>query len=284
MLNLFHQRCFAMYTRFEVVWWGIDRRSSDALFEAIQSLLSGIERHLNCHAPDSELYRLNQFAAERPVPVSEYLFDVLKTVADYHQKTCGCFDPDYQNRAPDKCLAALIQFDENSSSIRFQHPKTKLDLGAIGKGLALEKINNDILKNNVSHAFISFGESSIMTRGRHPNGDHWPVGVSDLFQPGKNLYTMRSTDHSISVSSTRRKNADETAGTYHVFDPGTGKIINQDKIVMVKSASPIEAEVLSTALLVANTNQQQQILKNFTAAEAIQIEYDHGSPKITRLI
>ncbi len=284
MQNIFHQSCLAMHTRFEVVWWNVDSSISSALFEAIAGLLNWVELKLSCHDPQSELYRLNRLAGEQAVPVSDYLFGVLKRVNAYHQQTYGYFDPDYRNSYPGKAPGALMQFDEPSRSIRFYHPKTKLDLGAIGKGFALEKIHDDILANNIDHAFISFGESSIMTRGRHPNGDYWPVGLSDMFQPGKNLCSMQSTNHSISVSATRSKNADEHAGKYHVYHPHDSKWVDQDRMIMVKTASPVDAEVLSTALLVADTEMQQKIVNNFQVEEAVQIIYQDQSPKIVRLI
>ncbi|MDZ7264199.1 MAG: FAD:protein FMN transferase [candidate division KSB1 bacterium] len=273
-----------MHTRFEVVWWGVDKSSSLALFEEIRSLLDWMERQISCHDPQSQLYRLNRLARDRAVPVSDDLFQVLKTVEDYRERTLGCFDPNFLHPPNAQQTGARLIFDNSSKSIRFNDPATQLDLGAVGKGLALEKINNDILRNNVEHAFISFGESSILTRGRHPIGDYWPLGLSDMHQPGKTLYAMKLTNHSVSVSSTRKKTADGKAGTYHIYHPYHGKLIQQDKMVMVKSTSPVEAEVLSTALLVADADLQQQILKNFAVEEAVQIIYHHQSPKIIRLI
>lgn len=282
--DLFHQRCMAMYTRFEVVWWGVDRRLSEALFDEIKSLLHWIEHQLSCHDPQSELYRLNRLAGKGSVPISNYLFQVLKRVEDYRERTLEYFDPSFLNPNVGQGAGARLVFDDNSKSVWFKDPKTKIDLGAIGKGIALEKINEDILKSKIAHAFISFGESSIMTRGRHPNGDYWPLGLSDMYQPGKSLYAIRMMNHSVSVSSSRRRDANQYPGNYHVYNPHTGQILEQDRMVMVKSASPVEAEVLSTALLVADMDHQQQILKNFTVEEAVQINYHNRSPKIVRLI
>ncbi len=284
MTDYFHDSYFSMHTRFEVVWWGTDKQKSTAIFSQLTSILDWVELKLSCHDVKSELFRLNRFAGSKEILVSDYLFHVLKTVETFRKKTFGCFDPDFSNPFSEKSEAELLEFDEDSKSIRFNNPQTKLDLGAVGKGFALEKIKDEILDKNLDHAFTSFGESSILTRGRHPNGDHWPLGLCDMYQPEQNLYSVKLTDHAVSISSTKKKGANEKSGDFHVYNPHNGQILEQDKMMLVKANSPIEAEVLSTALLVADTDVQQKILANFEIDEAVQITYQNKSPKIRRLL
>lgn len=284
MEEIYHDSFFAMNTRFDAVWWGVNRTRSQILFNEIKNLLSQLELKLSCHDSRSELFEINQKAILSDVKVSDYLYGVLKKVEEYHTKTNGYFDPDYLNIYKGK--ENLFIFDQSDKSLRFASENTKVDLGAVGKGLALEEIDKKILQGNVENVFLSFGESSILAKGRHPNGDYWPFGLCDMFDKEKVLYSSQLTDHAVSISSNRERREDKNKLSYHIHNPHNNTILNQDKIFFVKSDSPVESEILSTALLISNKNGQEDFLNNFKAEEVIKIDYKYGSesPIINKLL
>ena len=51
--------------------------------------------------------------------------------------------------------------------------------------------------------------------------------------------------------------------TNHIVRPGSGQKNNERKLVCVVSGNPVDAEVLSTTLMVATEQEQERILQNF---------------------
>src|SRR5207247_237458 len=103
------------------------------------------------------------------------LFRLLQQIKRLHDETTGAFDitigplmrawgfiggsgemPDPQQlEAARQCVGMhLLEFDANHSSIRFARPGVMLDLGAVGKGYAIEKAAEILREAGVSSALI----------------------------------------------------------------------------------------------------------------------------------
>ena len=60
----------------------------------------------------------------------------------------------------------------------------------------------------------------------------------------------------------------------HILNPQTGEFQTDSKTVSVTASSPMDAEVLSTALFIATENDKSEILSRFKVSEAIGISYN----------
>ena len=60
----------------------------------------------------------------------------------------------------------------------------------------------------------------------------------------------------------------------HILNPLTGEFQTDSKTVSVAAASPMDAEILSTALFIASENDKSEILSRFNVSEAIGISYN----------
>lgn len=81
-----------------------------------------------------------------------------------------------------------MELNEELSTIVFSSKNVKADFGCFGKGYALEKINNILGISPIKNAFVSFEESSITVKGKHPLGTNWQIAIKD-FLIIKNQYT-----------------------------------------------------------------------------------------------
>ena len=115
---------------------------------------------------------------------------------------------------------------------------------------------------DVSCAFVDFGSSSILGIGKHPYGDSWKVGVVDPYTKMQ-VREISLNDCSMSTSG----NAPSYSG--HIRDPRTGAACQGRKLVTVISDNPLDAEVLSTVLMIAGDEEREQILGNFPESTAI---------------
>jgi len=282
-MQIFHDTYFSMNTRFSAVWSGITEGRSNTVFEELKSLLDKYELTLSAHDEKGELFKLNKFAPTKAVKVTKLLFDTLVILDSYKKKSFGYFNPDYLNYNSQQTGNNLFWFDFKNRTVKYSNNNTNLDLGAIGKGIALEAIDQLLDQNKIENVFISFGESSILTKGKHPAGKYWPFGLCDLYNKEKILFSSIFNNHAASISSSRININRSGPIEYHVHDPKENKIYKNDKIIFVKGNSTVEAEVLSTASLIARNSEIEEMINNFEVEEMIRVTYNNSVPVIEKL-
>src|SRR5690348_4284187 len=150
-----------MGTRFELVL--VDERDPAQLRAAGEEALDEVERlehQLSLYRPQSELSGLNARAAAGWVRVEPRFFRLLQTALDLARSTDSAFDPTVtpllrawgfigargQMATPEAVAAARdavgwqhVRLNPEAFSVCFDRPGICLDLGAIGKGYAVEQ-------------------------------------------------------------------------------------------------------------------------------------------------
>lgn len=252
-VNVYNNTIAAMNSRLDMVLWdSSDDTNFQAVFTAINTVVNQIELTLSMYNTNSETFRLNSAATGTNLLVSDLLFDTLSECIKYYRKTEGYFNIGYGNTASNN-LCDQVALHPEKKQIEILLDGVKLDFGGIGKGIALRHISTVLKTNNIKNAFISFGGSSILTRGRHPYGDYWPFAIED----GQNT-SLKLNNAAVSISGYHQNDKRE-----HVCNPFTGEVKHQSTQVEVQMQCPVEAEVLSTALLVAPQKEHQSIIQAF---------------------
>jgi thiamine biosynthesis lipoprotein len=293
---VFHHSCRAMGTRFSMVLPGVDCMAGEALAEMGDSHLRSQERLMSRFDPLSPISELNQRAGEGPIAVPPALWKILAQCRSHWQRTRGAFDitqwplnqlwrehlgrgeePSENSLRETRRLTGMeqLQFDEMARTLRFAAEGMVLDLGGFGKGFALEGLAQHFRGQGVARAFFSFGESSVTVIGSHPHGPAWPVGIANMFHPEIVVHTFDLRDASLSTSGTAPFN--ETGGPQnfgHVINPRDGRPIEGYRTMSVAAPSAIDAEVLSTALLVTPETERVEILSGYPGASAIEVVYE----------
>jgi len=285
-----------MGTRFSMVLPGVDSMAGEALAEFVDSHLRSQERLMSRFDPLSPISELNQRAGEEPIAVPPALWKILALCRTHWQRTRGSFDITQwplnqlwresvqRGEQPSKDLLRetrrltgmeKLQFDEMARTLRFAADGMVLDLGGFGKGFALEGLVKHFREHGVARAFFSFGESSVTVIGSHPHGPAWPVGVANMFHPEIAVHTFDLCDASLSTSGTAPFNEIGGGRNFgHIINPRDGRPIEGYRTMSVAAPSAIDAEVLSTALLVTPENDRTEILSGYPGASAIEIVYE----------
>lgn len=262
-INLYNNTIAAMNSRLDVVLW--DKNQSiefDSVFAKMEKLVENVEIILSRYDAEAEVYALNQSVAEETVKISNELFAYIEQSIRYHDKTNGYFNIGYEATVCSGLkLADQLILNRDHKTVKFTSEEVVLDFGGIGKGIALSKIAFFLEKEKVFNAFISFGGSSILTRGKHPYGDYWPLNLEE----GRDT-NLQLNDSALSISGFHNENQ-----CGHVANPKTGKFEHKLQQVQVQLDCPIEAEVLSTALLIAPVQEHEQIIKAFNPDKCILI-------------
>ena len=285
---VYQNSSFNMGTRFNLLLPGIEKSDGDLLFSSCVQDLNRIENMLSCFMPDSDISQVNNHAFNRPVEINDELLDILTACLKYSEKTQGTFDisigkiiDHWSGQANEEDIKKLtvgtgtdkILLDRNYKTVRFATPHVKLNLGGYGKGYALQKIQDLLKEKEVTSAFISFGESSVSCIGKHPHGDYWPVGIQDYYQKDKSIATIKLVNQSVSTSGNMEINN-------HLIDPSNGMPVEEKKMISVRSSSAVTAEVLSTALMIADEHQLEAIQKAFQEEGFITIKYQNKKASI----
>lgn len=302
MSNTYHNAFFAMNTRCNVVFPELDQNQADQVFHSIKSEVTRIEEKLSRFIPESPLSYANKTAAKKPVVVDQELFNILTICNEYWKLTEGAFDitlrplMNYWSKESESEKSS-DRLDEIFSSVGMQHVQLKkehrtvtfdseyieLDLGGFGKGYALEKIKIILSDNGIENAFISFGESSILTSGHHPAGDCWKVSINNYLYPGSSIHQFRINDGSMSTSANFYLNDNgKIINHRHVIDPKTGSPVDHCISVSVCATSPAIAEILSTAFLVSDDEIIAKSMEQLDELKVIKVDYSSNEARVKK--
>jgi len=296
MSNTYHNSFFAMNTRCHVVFPNIDHEYGDWVFQAIKMEINRIEKKISRFIPESDLSKVNKTASRQPAIVDEELFDILNTCQEFWKLTDGAFDVslrpfiNYWNGSA-QSPNSDVQFDEicskvgmnhlhldsNDRSVTFDNEYIEIDLGGFGKGYAMEKTRELLQNKRIENAFISFGESSILTLGHHPAGDCWKVGLNNYIKPGSTIYEFPMQDSSMSTSANFYLDDNgKLCNHKHVINPKKGVPVEDCISVSVCCTSPVKSEILSTSFLVSSDSAIRSAKNIMKGLSIVKVDYSFG--------
>ena len=151
----------AMATTFEVIILGSRARyAKQAAWAAFDELVR-LEGELSRFIENSDISRINNLAAHRPLQIGLAAFECLQLSARMHTETDGAFDitigalrdcwlnEDKTMRTPSQAELALarqrsgshlIKLDEAEHTVQLLTGQVQIDLGGIGKGYAVDRM------------------------------------------------------------------------------------------------------------------------------------------------
>jgi thiamine biosynthesis lipoprotein len=319
-----------MGTRFELVLCGDDPVFLRAAGEEALDEVERLEAQLSFYRPDSELSGINARAAAAPVVVEPRFFELLQRIARLSVATEGAFDPSVaplmrcwgfvggMGRPPDpEALAEArhrigmerVVLDPDAHTVRFLQPGMSLDLGAVGKGYAVERAAELLRDAGVTAALLHAGTSTVAAlgappecvsanqpRGAPPTGA-WTVAIRHPVHPGSaaaeaqgapgpHLAVARLRDRALSVSAPHGKSFTLDGRRYgHVIDPRTGHPVQGALLAALITDSPTEGDALSTALLTLGAAGLPLLQRHDPRARGLVVleAVDGGDPTVMRI-
>lgn len=288
-----------MATRFEMVLHGENAVALRAAGEEALAEIERLEAQLSLYRGASEIAHLNARAAQEPVRVAPSLFALLEQARQLHRESGGAFDITMaplvrcwgfmggEGQLPEATALAeararvgmdLVELDPDRLTVRFARPGVMLDLGAIGKGYAVERATDILRQDGVTSALVHGGTSTVFGLGHPPEAESWRVAVESPRQgmeagragipaatqgqrrPGQLLATVPLGDQAMSVSAVWGRSFEAEGRIFgHVLDPRTGGPVSGALLAAVVLPSATETDALSTALLVLGAEGHEQI-------------------------
>lgn len=223
---------------------------------------------------DSVIWQLNH-ADGLGITVGEEVCGLIETAETYTQATGGAFDitiapvvsawgfttDSYQ--VPDGAeLAELLthvgpEHITTAGDAAALDPGTQIDLGAIAKGYASDRVAAIFRENNVPRGKAELG-GNILVMGDKPDGTPWRVGVQDPAKPNEEAYAaiLALEDAFIVTSGSYQRYFEQDGKRYHhIIDPATGYPADSGLTSVTVVADSSEGngtmcDALSTALFV----------------------------------
>ncbi len=277
--------CHAMATRFEVVLHGDDPAALRAAGEEALRLVEQLEAQLSLFRAGSEIWLLNTRAAREPVRVTPAVFALLQQAQKLSEECGGAFDitiaplvrcwgymggdgrmarPEEVAEARSKVGMGLVQLGPEEFTVRFAREGVMLDLGAIGKGYAVERAAEVLREAGVTRALLHGGTSTVQAIGQPPGEEFWKIAIETPSPtkdtPPRLLATVPLKDEAMSVSGVWGNSFEAGGRIYgHIIDPRIGEPAVGTVLAAVVLPSATETDALSTALLTLGRAGHDQI-------------------------
>jgi thiamine biosynthesis lipoprotein len=276
----------AMATRFELLLHGDDSARLRAAGEEVLEEIERLDAQLSFYRPGSEIRWINALAAAGPVKVEPRLFSLLQHCVELSRATGGLFDitvgplmrawrfvndtgavPTPEDLRAARSVVGIdqIELDAGARTVRFRRRGVELDLGAYGKGYALERAREILVEAGVESALIHGGTSSVATIAAPPGAAAWRIRLqAPLADRGEPAF-VDLAGGALSVSAVHGKSFTAAGRTYgHVLDPRAGEPVRNAAAAAVTGPSASICEVLSTALLVAGPSWLPSLTERFS--------------------
>ena len=287
-----HQKRYVMGTVFEIVIYDEDLPMADAAARAALDEVVRLDRVMSNYKPDSELSRLNRMAHLHPVRVSRELYDVIEQSLYYSRISEGQFDISV-GPVVDLWKAALAGGSlpttaEQAAAMRcvgykkiellppdrleFHSDCMRLDLGAIGKGYAVDRVAELLKARGIHRAYIDAGGSTIYAVGAPPGANAWNVQLRD--PSGKLVPQIKLINNSVSTSEQSVPSVLQGEAPGHIVLPQTGKPLQSRYAVSVAAPTATASDALSTTLLLLGPAKGSALAKTLQDVSAIWIDSD----------
>jgi FAD:protein FMN transferase len=248
----------------EIAVAGATRPDMNAAVEAAFGVLAEVHRQMSFQAAESDVSRLNRQAWLHPVCVHAWTFQVLQAAVDLHWRSAGVFDiavptifqemgllsrPGEQRRpsvACDRATTAAIELLPGHR-VRFKHPDTRIDLGGIAKGFAVDRAIDVLREHGIPAGLVNAG-GDLAAFGPNPN----PVHIRDPRDPRRLLCRLGLRNEALASSGSRFDPfVSAQANAAAVIDPIARKPARAALGATVRAPCCMLADALTKAVMLA---------------------------------
>lgn len=263
---------------------------------------------------------INNNAGKEPVKVDKKIIELLDYAIELYDKTDGVVNvamgsvlsiwhnyrnmyredaenavlppmADLQEAAEHTDITKVI-IDRENSTVFLSDPKMSLDVGAVAKGYATERIAEFLVAEQISNYALNFG-GNIRTLGTKGDGGAWNAAVTNPDTSSEKPYIMKvevNDSSFVTSGSYERFYTVDGKRYHHIIDPDTLMPNDTFTSVSILASDSGLADVLSTAAFNLSYEDGKKLIESFDGVEAMwvtaenEILYSDGFESIIKEI
>lgn len=230
----------AMATTFGISIAGGDARYSGLAARAAFAELDRLESELSRFRPTSDIARINALPAGGMTRVGPDTMRCLWLAERFRRATRDAFDASLGS--------GRLELRPRAHVVRVRGRGVRIDLGAIGKGYALDRMAVVLADWDAGAALLHAGQSTVLATGVPPGTAGWHVGLRHPLRPTRVVRTLWLRDGALSGSG-RRVHGN------HIVNPRTGRAVTGCPAAWATAPTGAHADALSTAFMVMNRRE-----------------------------
>lgn len=279
LLNEYH-RLFNIYTRYE----GLNN------LVTVNDVKNGAHQTVTV---DERLIEFLLFAKEMYTltngQVNIAMGSVLRIWHNY--RTWGLSDPDTAELPDMQELKAAAEhtdindviIDEENNTVFLADPEMRLDVGAVAKGYAVERVAKQLESEGITSFILNVG-GNIRTIGLNGSGEPFKAGIENPDRENEDVpyieFIELSNNSVVTSGSYQRFYTVNGVNYHHLIDPATlmpGTRYNSVSVITPDSGT---GDALSTALFLLDEAEGRKIIEAIPDTEAMWV-YPDGTQKYT---
>jgi thiamine biosynthesis lipoprotein len=291
----------AMGTRLNFVAMTSEKADEEHTRAAIDRAVAEIRRLealMTTWRDDSEVSQINKNAGKTAVTVGPETLEVIAKSLWISDRSEGVFDitfevmhglwkfdQDVDPHPPSAAAVAerkkLIDYrhvviDRAKSTVMLDRAESKISLGGIAKGFAIDKAASILLASGVE-SFLAQAGGDLYVHGRKADGSPWIAGVRDPRGPeGSYFAAMPVEDHAFSTAGDyERSYVVGGKRFHHIIDPRTGYPATASRSVTIWAKDALTADALDDAVFILGPSKGLELVESIDDAGAIIVDKDN---------
>jgi len=272
---------------------GIAEEAINAAFARMEE----IERIATTWDSEGEAFKLNQNGySDTP---SDELLELINLSLYYSELTDGSFDITVQplldlweyNPDADKQFWELDESTQKAeinkalklvgpdqiiiedNTIRFKEEGTKITLGGIAKGYAVDEALEVLKDMGIKYALVDAG-GDIGTLGSRPEGELWSIALVNPDDTSEYLVDFKIKDKSVATSGNYERYFDPEAKVHHIINPDTGYSATGSISVTIIAENCTYADALATGVFVMGPEDGMSLVESLADVECFIVDAD----------
>lgn len=274
---------------FEIVTYGTNPTQASSAMDHAFREIDRLEQVMSIYKPESELSRLNRTAHRQEQTVSPDLYQVIQESLHYSELSEGEFDVTVgplaerwklvgrgehsPSPAEEETLRCGVDYRQVElippNRIRFHSSRVSIDLGAIGKGYAVDRTAVVLRSCGIERALMNSGGSTFYAIGCPPGQSGWLVRLCD---PSAQVEPhVLLNENSVSTSQQTPPSLMGMPSFGHIIDPVAGEPLKSATTMSVVAESATASDALSTAFLLMGPAKGRDLAKRLPNVAAVWI-------------
>ena len=269
------------------------QKEFDGLFSQAEEELLRLSRLYDIYVPYegvTGLYQLNQKAGQGPVKMEPEVMELLLFARECYEKTGGVVNvamgrvlslwheareqaaqqpdkaqlPSWEalSQAAEHCRIEDLVLNEEKGTAELRDSRMSLDVGAVAKGFAVQRVTEGLVQSGYENFVISAG-GNVQAQGAPPEKEGWSVGIEDPRQAGELVDTITAASQAVVTSGGYERFYTVGGERYHhIIDPETLFPAQRMLSATVICGDGALADCLSTAFFLMEPEEALELARD----------------------